>query len=283
MVGAVCVLCLVLAGLLPAGCASTPQTIEIVTVSQAVTPATPRKLAGYHATLARVVEALEDELGLPRIDVALVLFPSRKAFELGLAHIGYSPELARAASAFHAIAGAKAVLMNAGAVDGFDEARRTRLIAHELVHSLQYRFSGGTRGASEQWLREGFAEWVACRVTARARLGSFASLRDEVFRPFAGVPVGLPPVPLDRLVTFQQWVEAQRRYDAPVYVQAFLGAELLIERHGVPAVVTYFERFQATTEHERAFRESFGLDRAEFERLLAERWHQTLLRFSALR
>ena len=271
------------AGLLAAACASAPPTIDIVSLSQPVTTTTPRTLASYHATLAAVVEGLEEELGLPRVDVALVLFPSRKAFEQGLSHIGYAPDLARAASAFNAIAGSKAVLMNAGVVNSFDEARRTRLIAHELVHSLQYRFSGGTRGASEQWLREGFAEWVACRVTARARLGSFTSLREDVLRPFTGMRIGLPPVPLDRLVTFQQWVEAQRRYDSPVYVQAFIGAELLVELKGVPAIVQYFERFRSTSEYERAFRDSFALDRADFERLLAERWHQTLMRFSAVR
>lgn len=259
-----------------AACATSPAPIEIVTLTPPGTAASPGRTGDYETDLAAIMDAFEQALGLPRADVALVLFPDRRSFEQGLLQVGHTPALARSASAFNAIGGARAILVNASVVNRFDRTRRVRLLAHELVHSLQYQFGGGTRGASEQWLREGFAEWVACRITAHLGLASFESLREDLLHALTGARVGLPPAPLDRLVTFPQWVEAQGRFEAPLYAQAFLAAELLVEMHGVPAVVGYFERFRNTSEHEAAFADTFGLERAAFERSFMRRWHETV-------
>lgn len=241
------------------------------------------RLGDYETALTAIVNAFQRAVGLPRPDAALVVFPSRRSFEQGLLELGYTPALARSASTFNAIGGAKAVLVNGAVVGRFTRARRVRLLAHELVHTLQYRFGGGTRGASEQWLREGFAEWVACRITAHLGLGSFDLLREEALGALAGADVGLPPAPFDKLATFAQWVEAQGRYEAPLYAQAFIAAELLIEMGDVPTLVRYFERFRSTTEYQQVFTETFGLDRAAFERLFLRRWRETVSQFSVRR
>jgi hypothetical protein len=268
---------MLLAALLAIGCAGASATIEIVTAAAPPDAAEESERAvEYRSDLAAIAKAFEETLRLPRPDVALVLFPSRRSFEQGLLEIGYTPALARSASAFNAIGGARAILLNAGVVDRFERSRRVRLLAHELVHSVQYQFGGGTRGASEQWLREGFADWVACRIAAHLGLGSFDSCREDRLRDLVGARFGLPPAPLDSLVTFPQWVEAQRRHEAPLYAQAFVAAELLVDTHGVPTVVGYFERFRDTTDHERAFADAFGLDRGEFERTFMRRWHEVV-------
>jgi hypothetical protein len=270
-----------LVAVLAATCAKSPTHIEIVTLPPPGTPRTTDRTGDYATALEGIVNALQQALGLPRADVALVLFPNRRRFEQGLLEVGYTPALARSASSFNAIGGARAVLVNAAVVDAFDRTRRVRLLAHELVHSLQYQFSGGTRGASDQWLREGFAEWVACRITAHLRLASFESLREDLLGQLAGTSIGLAPAPLDKLVTFPQWVEAQGRYDAPLYVQAFVAAELLIEMRGVPAIVGYFERFRVTSERQRAFAEAFGLEHAAFERAFVRRWREIVVQMAA--
>jgi hypothetical protein len=143
--------------------------------------------------------------------------------------------------------------------------------------------SGGTRGASEQWLREGFAEWVACRVTARAGLGSFNSLRGELIDQLADVGLGRPHAPFEKLATFPQWVDAQRRYQVPLYAQAFIAAELLVEMRGAPAVVQYFERFRNTQDRRAAFAGAFGLEPADFELAFVRRWRETVFRAAAQR
>ncbi len=268
--------------MMAAGCARSPGEIEIFALPPPGAPVSAdRGLNGYPAALAAIMNAFEQALELPRADVRLVLFPDRRSFEQGLLAAGYPPALASSASSFAAIGGARAVLMNAGVVDRFDRTRRVQLVAHELVHSLQYQFSGGGRGASEQWLREGFAEWVSYRVTAHLGLASFDSLRDDLLGPLAGARFGLPPAPLDSLVTFPQWVEAQRRYETPLYAQAFIAAELLIEMRGVPAIIGYFERFRTTSEYERAFADAFGLERAVFDRVFVRRWHETVAQVRA--
>jgi hypothetical protein len=271
------------AAMCAAGCATNPRPIQIVALPPGDAPVRIEgTLDGYPGALAAITDAFE-ALGLPRSDVRLVLFPDRRSFEEGLQASGYPPDLARSASSFAAIGGARAVLLNAGVVDRLNRTARVQLVAHELVHSLQYQFGGGTRGASEQWLREGFAEWVSYRVTAHLGLASFASLREDLLTPLAQMRFGIPPAPLDKLVTFPQWVDAQRRYEVPLYTQAFMAADLLIQMRGVPAVVGYFERFRSTSEHERAFAAAFGLDRAAFESDFVRRWHETVAQVRASR
>ena len=276
MMGAVAIpRAVVLLILMTAGaCGSRPTAIEVVTRDGA-TDVISQRHARYAADVAAIGTAFETALRLPRIEVPVVLFPTRRAFERGLLDVGYTSRLARTASAFDAIGGSRAVLVNAQVVDGFDRTRRVRLLAHELVHTMQYGFAGGTRGASEQWLREGFAEWVACRVAAHLRLASFESLKDDVLAPVGQLPFGTPPTPLELISTFGQWAEAQPRARA-LYAQAFLGAELLIEQHGVHAVVRYFELFRTAKDRHRAFADAFGLELRTFEGLLARRWHQTI-------
>ena len=271
----------VLIALVSSSCANRVDDAEIVFVPPDGVPSGGGRVSAYSVSLASVLDGLEQELALPRLDVSLVLFPSRRAFERGLLETGYTAALARSASAFNAIGGARAVLINAAAADGLTRAGRVRLIAHEVTHTLQYQLGGGTRGTSAQWLREGFAEWVACRVTARLGLASFASLRGDLVDQLAGARIGLPHVPFDRLATFPQWVEAQHRYEAPLYVQAFIAVELLLEMRGVPAVLRYFEQFRSTQDQQRPFVDAFGLEPAAFERAFVRRWQASLARARA--
>jgi hypothetical protein len=268
----------VLIALIASSCANRVEDNEIVIVPpDGGTSGGPRNNA-YAATLTSVLDALEQELTLPPLDVSLVLFPTRGAFEQGLLDSGYTTALARSASSFNAIGGARAVLINADTADGLTRVQRTRLIAHEVTHTLQYQLGGGTRGSSEQWLREGFAEWVACRITARLGLASLASLRDDLVGQLGAARMGLPPAPFDKLATFPQWVEAQQRYEAPLYTQAFIAAELLVEMRGVAAMLRYFEYFKTAQDRQRAFVDAFGLEPAAFERTFTRRWQESVAR-----
>jgi hypothetical protein len=258
------------------GCTATAGIVEVVHVGAAAGTGSPRAVR-YANDVAAIAATFQSALALPAVEVPLVLFPNRRAFAAGLVERGYTTELAEIASGFDAIGGASAVLVNAQIVDRYERRRRIRLLAHELVHSMQYRLSGGTRGASEQWLREGFAEWVACRVAAHMRAGDFDELRDEALAPLSAVQPGTPPAPLGELSTFPQWARAQRQSGGHLYAQAFLGAELLIDTHGVGAVAEYFARFAYGTERRQAFADSFGMDLREFESVLQRGWHQAVL------
>jgi hypothetical protein len=269
-------LTLALVSALAQGCTATTGAVEVVQVGVNAATESPRR-ARYAQDVTAIAAAFESALALPPVEVPLVLFPNRRAFATGLIERGYTPELAEIASGFDAIGGASAVLVNAQIVDRYERRRRIRLLAHELVHSMQYRWGGGTRGASEQWLREGFAEWVACRVAAHLRAGDFDELRDEALAPLSAVQPGTAPAPLEGLSTFPQWATAQRRSGGRLYAQAFLGAELLIDTSGTAALAEYFTRFATGTERRQAFSDSFGMDLAAFESVLQQRWHQAIL------
>jgi hypothetical protein len=264
--------------LIASSCANRIEHNEIVIVPPHGATSGGGRTSTYATALTSVLDALEQELGLPRLDVSLVLFPTRRAFEEGLLESGYTAALARSASSFNAIGGARAVLINADTADDLTRTERIRLIAHEVTHTLQYQLGGGTRGSSEQWLREGFAEWVACRITARLGLASFASLRGDVVGQLGGARIGLPHAPFDKLATFPQWVEARQRYEAPLYAQAFLAGELLVEMRGVPAILRYFEFFKNAQDRRRAFIDAFGLEPAAFERAFVRRWQESVAR-----
>ena len=69
-----------------AACATGAEHIEKITIVAPGATATDTRTASYEATLTAVVNALEREIGLPRVEVPLVLFPTRRAFEQGLAN-----------------------------------------------------------------------------------------------------------------------------------------------------------------------------------------------------
>jgi hypothetical protein len=205
--------------------------------------------------------------------VTLVLFPDRRAFEEGLRALGYDPQLAQdTASTFNAIGGARAILVNERSLRRAGWPERVRVLAHELVHSTQYALGGGVRGASEQWLREGFAELVSMETVERLGLGRARTLRDDLLLPLSRVAASEPPAPLDELSTFRQWGAAHGRFRVPLYAQAYLATELLVERHGRPAVVGYFARFGGSQEREAHFAAAFGLSLRRFEDQFRARW-----------
>src|SRR5262249_62084198 len=79
-------------------------------------------------------------------------------------------------------------------------------LAHELTHVVQYQLAGGRRGRSEQWLREGMADWVACQVLERLGVSSFRDERAQVVRAVAGkLPLADEPLDLVDLGQPRGW------------------------------------------------------------------------------
>jgi hypothetical protein len=227
----------------------------------------------YAATLTAIAERFERDLSLPRVEVALRLFASRQQFEQALLESGYARGLARqAASSFHAIGGARTILVNESQLSQYPWDQRVRLLAHELAHSVQYRLAGGVRGTSEQWLREGFADYVSSKVTAGLGYGAFERQREAVLAPIGQVLVGSKAVPLGQLRTFAQWVNAQPRHEIPLYAQAYVASEMLIESRGLAAMLHYFELSLPATRPDANFAEAFGLTLSQFESSFGQRW-----------
>ena len=220
-------------------------------------------VASWPQALASVLDVFVTRLALPRLEVRLVFLPDDATFEGLLREIGYDPELARSTAAtMTGIGGHRRVLLNEARMADDGWPARVGLIAHELTHVLQYELGGGVRGESDQWLREGFADWVELQVLAAMGVVEVGPVRAELVRRTRGAHVP----PLSRLATFPDWVSAhERSRHVDLYGAAQLAVDLLIDRHGVDAVLGYFRRFAASQQPEAHFAAAFGQTLAAFD------------------
>jgi hypothetical protein len=244
--------------------AAWPRVVTTSTLDSRPVP-TGDWISDYPGALATITSVMRRDLDLPVGDASLIFYRDRDAFRVALVQNGYDQQLAvDAAQTMTAVSGFRRVLLNDEIVDALDWPRRVALLAHELTHTLQYDVARGRRGTSDQWLREGFAEWVEIEVLIALRLTTRRDARRLAVQRVRDAGA-LPP--LQDLVTFPQWVGvAQRTGTDAVYGQAMLAATQLIERHGAPAVVAYFARFGRSNARQANFRDSFGEDLRVFDR-----------------
>ena len=221
----------------------------------------------YPTALASIAALMKDELGLPAVDATLIFHRDRAAFRAALEQAGYTAEAARVtADTLTAVGGHRRVLINDENLRDAPWPVRIAFIAHELTHTVQYEWSGGVRGTSDQWLREGFAEWVEVQALTRLGFTTPSSARATVLRRIrdAGGARAFPP--LTQMVTFPDWVALAQRFEQEAfYGYAWMATQLLIDRHGVARVIAYFERFARSSERLANFREAFGEDLSQFE------------------
>jgi hypothetical protein len=262
-------LCLLLAMASAGGCATVPREPWVVE-SAAMRATGVRRVdwvGSWPQALATVLDVFERDLGLPRLPVRLVFLPDDRRFEQLLLEIGYTPALARdTARTMTAIGGHGNVLLNEARLAGDGWTERVALLAHELTHVLQYRLGGGTRGQSDQWLREGFADWVEMRVLEELGAAEAAAARADALRRLRAVrPDRLPP--LSALATFPDWVARnQERTEGDLYEQAQVAVTVLVEQRGAARVIEYFQRFAERQARAANFEEAFGESVEAFDR-----------------
>lgn len=221
----------------------------------------------YESAVASIAEILERDLRLPAIQASLYFYDDQNAFQRALELDGYEPAFARdAAATLSGIAGYRRVVLNDANLRWLEWPNRVALLAHELTHTVQYEFSRGRRSTSEQWLREGFAEWVEVYVMDVLGFTTWDKARAIALQRVRDAARKQPPPTFAEMVTYPDWVRTvQRSGEEAVYAQALLAADLLIARHGRDAVVGYFKRFEASEDRLANFRAAFGEDLTAFE------------------
>ena len=176
------------------------------------------------------------------------------------------------ASTLDAVGRPGKVLVNETAFRNLRWPQRVRVLSHELTHTAQYALAGGRRGASEQWIREGFAEWVSWRVIEELKLGTLASQRGRAERRVLAARHSHNLPPLAELVTGQDLLSQLARHRlAPIYDQAFLGVDMLIAEHGVQRVFDYFRLFGESDDRMTNFESAFGEPMASFHARFKDR------------
>lgn len=255
-----------LVGLLLVSCAGAGPHSLSWPADRAVAVSRGERIRTWPQAVSAVATAMEGPLGLPPVEFRVSFYQTRGALERGLVGEGYSPEFARrAASVLDGVGIPRRVLLNEGSLSRATWADRVAMLAHELTHVLQYDLAGGRRSTSEQWMREGFAEWVSARVLESLHLSGPGARRNRALRTvtLAG-PARLPS--LSEMATWNQWVALREtRPELPAYPYAYLAVERLVERHGVEAVLDYFRRFAVSYDAPGIFEWAFGETREQFE------------------
>lgn len=250
-----------------AGCAAGQRSVLAVSLDR-TGPPTLQEGADTPRVLASVAWVLINPLGLPLSrPLHAYFYSTQEAFELGLVtdarvETWMAKDQARFAWGVGTYYG---IFLREDKLASASLLSRVGLIAHELTHVSQYELAGGRRGSSDQWLREGFAEWVKFQVLEHLGLRPYAESRSgvagEVRR--AGAVDQFPE--LTELATNRGWTAARIQFGRiATYHQAFLATDRLVARRGHQAAIEYFRRFGRFDDREGNFLAAFGLPVGEF-------------------
>ncbi len=196
------------------------------------------------------------------------IHPTREGFEQALIkYLKLAPMLARSTAQFaKGAVGSNTLIVNEQADAGDTWPQRIEGMAHEIIHMLQLTLANRPNISGNQWLIEGFAEWMALNVTdalgvdelTRARTRTLDKVRTQKRKG------ELPRIV--RLDAFADWVEARRKYGYDgTYSLSFLVTDFLIKRHSFDAVIDYFRRFRTSNDHGANLKAAIGESLDDFE------------------
>jgi len=260
---------LLAAATLGSACASAPSPPRVVPFPEV--SASAERPAGLFTTYSKaldlVLRVMESELGLPTLHGSLRLYPDKESLVAGLTAEGYDAAYARRiADTLDGIGTARGILANDGSLRRQRWPVRIAFLGHELTHVAEYTLAGGRRGISDQWLREGLAEWVSWTVMGSLEMGSIKSRRRTAVQRVreANRRHRLPS--FSELLAPRSWVVLSSRQSSNViYDEAFLAADLLIDTHGLAATLDYFRLVGSSDDHLANFSRAFGEERSSFE------------------
>jgi hypothetical protein len=272
------------AGVLAGGCARRSVVIPVSVHPGPQSTLAPRaSLRSYESAVPAIATILVTDFGLPLPPpLTVFVYPTQRAYVEGLAQIGRIRAERAAWIARHAVALAQrhALFINDEALRGACAGTWLGLIAHELTHAAQYELSGGRRGRSEQWLREGMADWVAARVLVRLGTPDESYRREHVLNDVrqAGLPAG-KRFDLRELGRPLDWETQHLRVGGHVlYNVAFLLTADLVRLHGFQSMVAYFRSFATSDDRAGNFSRAFGVSLDAFAGETVERLSDDLER-----
>jgi hypothetical protein len=264
------------AALVAVACASAPPQTQPRAIVLEQIRARPQSQAAfvdsYDEALASIAAITERDLGLPKLAGVLHLLPDRQAlYDVLQANGADSVTAGAAADRMIAVGAYRAVYVNQERFARLNWNARLAVLAHEVAHAGQYELSGGRRGTSDQWLREGFADWVQAHVLDALGVLTREGIltRNSRFISTPGRREQLPP--LSDMANFPQWVELSTSGASDLlYPYAYVATDFLIQRHNQDDVITYFRLFAASDDRLANFKQAFGEEWSAFDAALRE-------------
>jgi hypothetical protein len=274
-------------GIFLTGCIAAPQTLGIPVVTNAVRPP-PYGTKDYPAALAAITSVMVRDLQLPAVEGFVTVYSSQASYESGVVAES-EQDLARLrqqlgpranrlneeefifgarrfAVGSVAVGMYKKVLINDWRINKYPWSEWIRVLAHELTHTVAKDLVDGKLTTADQWLHEGFAEWVGYKVVDAFGAENFTLSRKRVLDDIASASYYQTFPSLSQLARNSEWLTWSRTLGrAATYGQALIAVDFLIEDKGVPAVVEYFRVFGKLNNRERNFATAFGEPMASFD------------------
>lgn len=271
-----------------AGCASNPQTLAIPRASEELLRPS-RGTKNYPEVVGAIMSYMVRELKLPNVDGVVIVYPSQVAYEEGvvaeserdieriksqLGQAGNQIKIEevvlaarRMAVSSVAVGMYRKILVNDSRAGNQSWSGWVRVLAHELTHSAEREIVGGRFTLADQWVREGFADWVGYKVVEAFGGENLASGREQVLKLIANAKAYQTFPSLSQLGRNLEWTTWLRnRGHAATYGQAFIAVDFLIEQRGVAAVTEYFRMSGTINDRERNFGAAFGESLPDFEK-----------------
>lgn len=282
--------CVIGLGLLAHACATAARVIPIPAPAEnAIGSVDWRRSDNYSEVLAAISAVMVRELNFPPIHGVVTFYRNAQAFEAGLAAAfeenarreeerggKRQPEAVRQeniAFAAHqravtavAVASSSNVLVHEIPFNRYSWSERVRVLAHELTHVVQRDLAGPRAAGWDNWLVEGFADWVAYKVLDSLKIESFAENRQRILDSVVagGARQTLPSLAqLYSQADISTWTQTLGRPAA--YGQGMIAVDLLVERQGLPAVIEYFRLFRKRNDRQANFTAAFGQPLSEFD------------------
>lgn len=241
------------------GCtiAEPPQLISISN-PPAFRPRSPQQVKTLEQAMAAIVTVCSQDLGLPTVEPLYV-----HLYKDAAAYAGYTWSFARLPEQIVRLTAAlpeeNRLHINLERTRGLPWGQWVQLLAHEYAHNVEYVLTGPLRRGS-QWIREGFADWVAFRVLNSLGWEVFSTGLERAKKELSRLKDSPPK--LSDLENSQDWI---RTVDQPkgrvmTYSLAFLAVDKLIQKKGIQGMLNYFKS--------EDFEGSFGFSWTDFEREL---------------
>jgi hypothetical protein len=237
------------------GC-TIPEPPQLVAISNPAPfkPKTPGEIKTLEEAMAVIITVTSKELGLPVVEpLYLHLYKNTESFA---AYAGYrGRRLPHDVVQFAiAVAEESRFHINMEKVRSRPWSSLIRTLAHEYAHNIEYVLSV-QRGS--QWLREGFADWVAAKVLHSLGWQDYALSVTRAKLEVSRLKISLPT--LSDLEESQRWAVWANDPKGAIltYRFAFLAVDRLIDKGGLQGITKYFSS--------QDFSGSFGLSWNDFE------------------
>jgi hypothetical protein len=235
-----------------------PPRVVSISAPPAFRPRGPQQVKTLAEALAAIVTVCTADLDLPPVEPLYIhLYNDAASYSFYTGRFSGITENKTPRLTF-ALPHENQLHVNLESVRGQSWGALLRIIAHEYGHNIEFVITAGE--TIPRWISEGFAEWVAARVTDGLGWESYSSSLSRAERELSRSE-NRPPQ-LSQLEDDSAWtkISSQPRGRVATYDLAFIAVHKLIENRGPSALIDYFTS--------RDFLAAFGTSPQAFERTM---------------